>query len=99
MAHLTILSRKNCHLCNVIHRIALHLQEELAFELTQVDVDQDRSLAEQYSHRIPVVLIDQVEACSGKITEGELRRAIKKARWSRPISRILSRLKHVLTRR
>lgn len=99
MFHLTILSRKDCHLCEVIHRIAGHLQEELEFELTKVDIDQDRSLAEQYGSRIPVVLIDEVEVCSGKITEGELRRAIKKARWSRPISRILSRLKRTFTRR
>ncbi len=99
MLRLTILSRKDCHLCKVIYRIAVQLQHELEFELTQIEVDQDRSLAGQYGSRIPVVLVNEVETCSGKITEGELRRAIKKARWSRPISRILSRLKHMLTRR
>ncbi len=99
MLHLTVLSRKACHLCDVTYRIALHLQQELEFELTKIDVDQDRSLAEQYSSRIPVVLINQEEACAGKVTEGDLRRAIKKARRSRPISRILSRLKRLLTRR
>lgn len=99
MPHLTILSRKDCHLCEVIHRIARHLQQEFEFELTKVDIDQDRHLAAQYGTRLPVVLIDQEEACSGKVTEGELRRVIKKARWSRPVSRILSRLKQTFMRR
>lgn len=99
MSRLIILSRQDCHLCEVIHRIALHLQPEFGFELTKVDIDQDRHLAERYGSRIPVVLIDEMEACEGKITEGDLRRAIKKARWSRPVSRILSRLTRMLRRR
>jgi len=45
-----------------------------------------------------IVLLDEVEHFVGKVTEGELRRAIKKARWRRPISRILSRLGFAPTR-
>jgi hypothetical protein len=47
---------------------------------------------------VPVVLIDEKEILSGKITGGALRKAIKKARWRNPISRILSRVKLALTR-
>lgn len=90
--HVTILSREDCHLCNVIFRIALHLQAELNITTKKVGVEGDRALMERYGSRVPVVLIDEVEQFSGKVTEGELRRAIKKARWRRPISRILSRL-------
>ena len=90
--HVTILSRKDCHLCDVMFRIALHLQAELNITTTKVDIEGDCALTERYGSRVPVVLIDEVEHCSGKVTEGELRRAIKKARWRRPISRILSRL-------
>ena len=90
--HVTILSRKDCHLCDVMIRIARHLQAELNITTTKVDIEGDRALTERYGSRVPVVLIDEVEHCSGKVTEGELRRAIKKARWRRPISRILSRL-------
>ena len=88
----TILSRKDCHLCGVVYRIALHLQSELHIETSKVPIEGDRVLMERYGTRVPVVLLDEVEHFTGKVTEGELRRAIKKARWRRPISRILSRL-------
>jgi hypothetical protein len=88
----TILSREDCHLCGVVYRIALHLQSELHIETSKVPIEGDRVLMERYGTRVPVVLLDEVEHFAGKVTEGELRRAIKKARWRRPISRILSRL-------
>jgi len=92
MLEVTILSRQDCHLCEVAVKIARRLQEETPFSLTKVDIGEDATLTSRYGARIPVVLIDHVEACAGKITEGDLRRALKRARWRRPISRILSRL-------
>jgi Glutaredoxin-like domain (DUF836) len=89
---MTILSRDNCHLCRVIYRIALHLQSEASIEIQKVSIESDMTLMERYGTRVPVVLLDGVEHFAGAVTEGELRRAIKKARWRRPISRILSRL-------
>jgi hypothetical protein len=88
----TILSREDCHLCDVVYRIATHLQSELHIETSKVSIESDRVLIERYGTRIPIILLDEVEYFAGKVTEGELRRAIKKARWRRPISRILSRL-------
>lgn len=94
----TIMSRRECHLCHVVARVAAQVQEDLAFNLTIVDVDHDEHLRQQYGDRIPVVLLDDRELLSGKVTGGELRKAIKKARWRNPISRILSRMKLALTR-
>jgi hypothetical protein len=88
----TILSRENCHLCGVIYRIALHLQSELNIETSKVEIEGDKVLTELYGARVPVVLLDEVEQFAGKVTEAALRRAIIRARWRRPISRILSRL-------
>ena len=88
----TVLSRDDCHLCDVVYRIATHLQSELHIETSKVSIENDRALMERYGARVPVVLLDEVEQFEGNVTEGELRRAIKKARWRRPISRILSRL-------
>lgn len=88
----TILSREDCHLCEVVYRIAMHLQSELNIETSKVQIEGDRVLTKLYGARVPVVLLDEVEQFAGKVTEGELRRAIKRARWRRPISRILSRL-------
>lgn len=88
----TVLSREDCHLCDVVYRIASQLQSELHIETTKVSIECDRVLMERYGTKVPVVLLDEVEHFVGKVTEVELRRAIKKARWRRPISRILSRL-------
>ena len=90
--YVTILSRDDCHLCRVIYGVALHLQSELSIEIRRVSIEGDSVLMERYGARVPVVLLDEVEHFAGAVTEGELRRAIKKARWRRPISRILSRL-------
>jgi len=94
----TIMSRRECHLCHVVARVAAQVQEDLAFQLTIVDVDNDEHLRREYGDRIPVVLLDDREILSGKVTGGELRTAIQRARWRNPISRILSRVKLALTR-
>ena len=100
MRHLrvTIISRHDCRLCHVVHRVAEQVRHEFAFDLVEMDVDSDPRLVTQYGDRVPVVLLDGREAIFGKVTGGELRMAIKKARWRNPISRILSRVKLALTR-
>ena len=98
MIQVTILSRHQCELCDVVLSMARRLQATTPFDLNQVDIDADAQLLARYGSRVPVVLIDQVEIGSGALTEGDLRRAIKRARWRRPISRILSRLRATLRR-
>ncbi len=94
----TIMSRQDCHLCRVVTRVAKHVQQDLPFHLSVVDVDSDPELKERYGDRVPVVLLNDQETLSGKVTGEALREAIKKARWRNPISRILSRVKLALTR-
>ena len=74
----TILSRNDCHLCEVVYQIARRLQSELHVEVQTVSIDNDKVLMERYGARIPVVLLDGVEHFVGAVTEGELRHAIKK---------------------
>src|SRR5678816_1419378 len=57
----TILSRKDCHLCDVVYRIATHLQLEFHIETNKVSIESDRVLMERYGTRVPVVLLDEVE--------------------------------------
>jgi hypothetical protein len=92
MMQVTIFSQPGCHLCHVAFRIARHVQVDIPFTLHSVDITHDTGLLALYGHRIPVVLIDQQERFAGKMTERELRAALKKARWRKSISRILSRL-------
>ena len=94
----TIYSRTGCHLCRVVYRMARRLQRDLPFQLEYVDVGTHCDWAQRFGDRVPVVLINEQEACSGRITENQLRRAVEKARWRSPISRILSRLKLALMR-
>jgi hypothetical protein len=79
MIDVTILSRNDCHLCDVVERIARQVQSETPFTLTCINIDETADLTARYGERVPVVLIDQVEAFAGKVTEGEFRRAIQKA--------------------
>lgn len=90
MVDVTILSRHDCHLCDVVERMARHVQAEVPFTLTRMNIDENADLATRYGDRVPVVLIDQVAAFSGKVTEGEFRRAIQKANRKGLLTRILS---------
>lgn len=98
MLEVTILTRVDCHLCHVVERMAQRVQTEIAFQFATVTIEQDPQLAARYGEHVPVVLIDHEEVLSGKFLERDLRRAIKRARWRRPVSRILSHVKRGSTR-
>ena len=85
-----ILSREDCHLCDVVYQMAVRLQLELPIDVKKISIEGDTNLLERHGARVPVILLDDVEHFSGNVTEWALRWAIKKARWRRPISRILS---------
>ena len=96
MIDVTILSRHNCHLCDVVLRVAQQVQTEIPFTLTCMNIDDQADLAARYGDRVPIVLIDQVEVLSGKMTEGDFRRAIQKASrkglpaWLRSLFRLFN---------
>jgi hypothetical protein len=90
MIDVTILSRHNCHLCDVVLRIAQQVRTEVPFTLTRMNIDETADLAARYGDRVPVVLIDQVEVFAGKVTEGEFRRAIQKASRKGPLAWVSS---------
>src|SRR2546427_12795323 len=92
MIQVTILSRHQCELCDVVLNMARRLKATTPFGLNHVNIDADAQLLARYGSRVPVLMIDQVEIGSGAITEADLRRAIKRARWRKPISPNLYRL-------
>jgi len=95
MPDVTIFSKHECHLCDVVLRIAQQVQTDAPFVLTQIKIDGDARLLEQYGMRVPVVVINGQEIFAGKVTEGEFRRAIQQA--SRK-SGILFHLKRIFKR-
>ena len=74
----TLITRVGCHLCEQALTALTALSTELGFRLQTVDVDSDRSLANQYSDRVPVILIDGAEHGYWRLEEARFRRALQK---------------------
>jgi hypothetical protein len=74
---LTLLTRAQCGLCEEMqHAIdALRAQHALP-PLALIDVDSDRELQRRYGLKIPVLLVDQVPVCSGRLDQAELLRVL-----------------------
>jgi long-chain acyl-CoA synthetase len=72
----TLLSRADCHLCDVARADLTRITGELGVALSEVDVDSDRELRAEYGDRLPVILIDGVEHGYWRVEEERLRRAL-----------------------
>jgi glutaredoxin len=72
----TLISRVGCHLCDEADQTLTRLSAELGFALDRVDVDSDRALANQFSDRVPVILIDGAEHGYWRVEESRLRAAL-----------------------
>ena len=65
-----ILSRKDCHFCDVVYRMAVRLQLELHIDIKKISVEGDTDLMERHGARVPVVLLDDIEHFSGNGRKG-----------------------------
>ena len=72
----TLITRAGCHLCEVAEARLAELAAELGFELQLLDVDADRQRANEYSERVPVILIDGAEHGYWRLEEDRFRRAL-----------------------
>lgn len=72
----TLITRVNCHLCEEAEATVRRLAGELGFGLSLLDVDADRERANEYSDRVPVILIDGKEHGYWRVEEPRLRRAL-----------------------
>jgi glutaredoxin len=69
----TLFSRPGCHLCDVARDVIMAERNRTAFELLEVDVSTEDALELEYGIRIPVVLIDGVEAFEIEVDAGRFR--------------------------
>ena len=76
--HVTLITRDGCHLCVDAERQLAALSEELGFELELLDVDADRARANEYSERVPVILIDGAEHGYWRLEEVRFRAALQR---------------------
>ena len=72
----TLITRVGCHLCADAEARLAELASELGFRLDLLDVDADRARANEYSDRVPVILIDGAEHGYWRLEEARFRAAL-----------------------
>lgn len=83
MPDVTVLSRANCHLCEVAEQEVDRICGELGVPWTVTDVDSDAELRAEYGDQVPVILIDGAQHGYWRVEEERFRRALADA-VSRP---------------
>src|SRR5881296_2692166 len=78
MTRVTLYSKPDCCLCDEVRETIERIGCDLPIELEQVDVTSDRALFDRYRERLPVVLVDGVEAFELAVDEQELRTRIER---------------------
>ena len=74
--HVTLITRVGCHLCEQAQTVLLRLRDELGFAYDELDVDADRDRRNEYSDRVPVILVDGKEHGYWRVEEDRLRAAV-----------------------
>lgn len=76
-----VYTRENCGLCEEAEdRVAAEAQ---GARVRMIDIDEDPDLQARYNVRVPVVVVDGREVAEGRVEEGVVRRAIRRARKGR----------------
>lgn len=84
-AHVELLTRAGCGICERVHTRLVEMAGELGFELDSTDVDAaaaagDGALRAEYGDRLPVVLLDGREHSYWDVDEDRLRFDIQNRR-------------------
>ncbi len=74
----TLITRTGCHLCELAEATLRRLRDELGFGYQELDVDADPGRRDEYSDRVPVVLIDGREHGYWRVEEPRFRAAISR---------------------
>jgi glutaredoxin len=72
----TFFHASGCHLCESASRVLAQVRAETPFELEEIDITGDPELESRYRERIPVVLVDGVEAFTYFLHPDGLRRRL-----------------------
>jgi glutaredoxin len=71
---LTLITRVGCHLCDVAKEALARVAAATGESWREVDVDSDPDLLDEYSDRVPVVLLDGKEHGYWRVEEARLLR-------------------------
>jgi glutaredoxin len=72
----TLITRVGCHLCQDAEQLLQRLSSELGFGYCEVDVDASAVLRDEFSDRVPVILIDGKEHGYWRVEEPRFRKAV-----------------------
>jgi glutaredoxin len=73
---LELYTRPGCHLGNDLRAICERLAEEIAFDLTEVNIETDPELSVRYEREVPVLFVDGRLVVRFRTSERELRRIL-----------------------
>jgi glutaredoxin len=76
MTEVVLYGKAGCHLCDDARAVVAEVRERREFALTEVDVSLDPVLHARYGERIPVVVVDGVEAFELGLSAPELERVL-----------------------
>ncbi len=72
MTVVELISKDECHLCDVARDVLLKVQKASPFELRQTKIREGDGLYETYSQKVPVILVNGAVAFHFKVRESEL---------------------------
>ena len=78
MTRVTLYGKPGCCLCDEARAAIAEVRSRTPFELEEVDITLDPSLAREYGERIPVVALDGVAALELVIESAELESRLAK---------------------
>lgn len=74
----TLITRVGCHLCQEAEAALRRLRDELGFAYAELDVDADQARREEYTDRVPVILIDGKEHGYWRVEQARFRKALSR---------------------
>ena len=80
---LELYTRPGCHLGNDLRAMCERLVGEIAFELTEVNIEDDPVVQARYEREIPILFVDGRLVVRYRTSERELRRILNWQRFRR----------------
>ena len=72
MTVVEIISKEECHLCDIAREILLKVQKISPFELRQTKIREGDGLYAMYAERVPVILVNGEAAFQFRVRQDEM---------------------------
>ena len=74
-----IYSKPDCSLCEDAKRVIQQVRQRIPFQLTEVNIEEDRALFDEFRYEIPVIFIDGRKAFKHRVRADELESRIRRS--------------------